>query len=83
MERLEYLRAVASLANLEGYHAFVEMLQSKRDNFLNQLKLAGDHDEIIARAIEFRTWDEVVKLFESEPREAIKLLKTEGDNIYG
>lgn len=84
MERTDqYLRAIASLDNLAGYHALVDLVKSKRETFLESLKLAKTQEEIVTRALEFRIWDEVVKLLEREPKEAIEVLKEEGDPIYG
>lgn len=84
MERDDfYLRSVASLHNIAGYHVLVSMLKSKREDLLDSLKLAKTQEEIITRALEFRIWDEVVKFLEREPQEAVNTLKEEGDPIYG
>lgn len=80
---IEETRALASLHNLAGYHLLTRRVVELREAALAKLKTAHGQEDIVSTAMEFRIWDEVVKLLERAPREAVEELKEQGDSIYG
>jgi len=80
----ENKRAIASLANIHGYHVLLtEVVKSKLETALEKLHTAKGQENIVNAALEFRIWDSVMKDLESAPKRAVDELKEEGDVIYG
>ena len=80
----DQVRAIASLKTITGYKVLLEtVIKSKVETAINNLKHAKGRDDRADASVEFVVWDEVSRLLDRLPTDALEELKAAGDAIYG